>query len=114
MYGVQAGEGDLRFESCSKLLERNHSGSDLRMSFKDCVAELCVDVKRTRDGVVYVRLQPDEIYFVTKRIEESKVTVLSQRVCVELTPPTVSCNALCGKYQKCLYHRDCTVHKAII
>lgn len=84
------------------------------MSFKDYVAELCVDVKRTRDGVVYVRLYADEIYLVTKRIEEAKVTVLSQRVCVELTPPTISCNALCGKYQKCLYHRDCTVHKAII
>lgn len=57
------------------------------MSFKDYVAELCVDVKRTRDGVVYVRLYADEIYLVTKRIEEAKVTVLSQRVCVELTPP---------------------------
>lgn len=79
---VQAGEVDLWFEVGSNLLRRNHSVSDFRMKINKGVAELCAYVKRTRNGVVYVRLYADEMHFVTNAREEAKVTVLWQRVYV--------------------------------
>lgn len=105
-YGEQAGEIDLWFEARSNLLERNHSVSDFRINSNKCVAELCIYVKRTRNGVVYIRLHADEMDFVTNTREKAKVTAVTANV-LSSDIATGSCNDLDLDSQESLFVSDC-------